>query len=59
MFILLVRITSKSPINPHNKDPTQFIEKVVEDLFVFTDQLQGVSNLPEGYMRITAIDFDY
>jgi len=23
------------------------------------DQLQGVSNLPEGDMRITAIHFDY
>jgi len=41
--------------NPHNKDPTWFIEKAAEYLFVFTDQLQGVSNLPEADRRITAI----
>jgi len=44
--------------NPHNKDPTWFLEKVAEDLFVFTDQLQGVSNLPEADRRITATDFE-
>jgi len=25
---------------PHNKDPTWFLKKAAEDLFVFTDQLQ-------------------
>ena len=44
--------------NPHNKDPTWFIEKVAEDLFVFTDQLQGISDLPEADRRVTAIDFE-
>jgi len=44
--------------NPHNKHPTWFIEKAAEDLFVFTDQLQGVSNLPEADRGITAIDFE-
>ena len=43
---------------PHNKDPTWFLEKAAEDLFVFTDQLQGVSNLPEADRRITSIDFE-
>ena len=42
----------------HNKDPTWFLEKAAEDLFVFTDQLQGVSNLPEADRRITSIDFE-
>ena len=43
---------------PHNKDPTWFTEKVAADLFVFTDQLQGISALPEASRRITAIDFE-
>ena len=43
---------------PHKKDPTWFLEKVAEDLFVFTGQLQGVSNLPEADRRITSIDFE-
>ena len=43
---------------PHNKDPTWLLEKTAEDLFVFTDQLQGVSNLPERDRRITSIDFE-
>ena len=43
---------------PHNKDPTWFLEKVAGDLFVFTDQLQGVSNLSEADRRITATDFE-
>jgi len=43
---------------PHNKDPTWFLEKAAEDLFVFTDQLQGISNLPEADRRITSIDFE-
>ena len=34
------------------------MEKAAEDLFVFTDQLQGVSNLPEGDRRLTSIDFE-
>jgi len=32
--------------------------KAAENLSLFTDQLQGVSNLPEGGIRITAIHFD-
>ena len=36
-----------------------FINKAAENLSVFRDQLQGVSNLPEGDISITAIDFDY
>ena len=44
--------------NIHNKDPTWFLEKVASDLFVFTDELQGVSNLSEGDRRITSIDFE-
>jgi len=39
-------------------DPTWFIEKAAEDMFVFTDQLQGVNNLPEVDRRITATDFE-
>ena len=42
----------------YNQDPTWFLEKAAEDLFVFTDQLQGVSNLPEADRRITSIDFE-
>ena len=34
------------------------MEKIVEDLFVFKDQLQGVSNLPEADRKITCIDFE-
>ena len=43
---------------PHNKDPTWFLEKAADDLFVFTDQLQGISNLPEADRRITYIDIE-
>lgn len=43
---------------PHNKDPTWYLEKVAEDLFVFTDELQGISNLSEADRRVTAIDFE-
>jgi len=43
---------------PHNKDSTWILEKAAEDLFVFTHQLQGVSNLPEANRRITFIDFE-
>ena len=43
---------------PHNKDPTWFLEKIAKDLFVFTDQLQGVSLLPEADRRITFSDFE-
>jgi len=43
---------------PHNKDPTWFLEKSAEDLFVFTDQLQGVGNLSDADRRITSIDFE-
>ena len=42
---------------PHNKNPTWFL-KAAEDLFVFTDQLQGVNNLPEADRKITSIDFE-
>jgi len=35
-----------------------FLEKAAEDLFVFTDQLQGVGNLSEADRRITSIDFE-
>ena len=41
-----MKITSKRPT------------KAAEDLFVFTDQLQGISNLPEAGRRITSIDFE-
>jgi len=44
--------------NPYNKDPTWFLEKAATDLFVFSDELQGVSNLSEADRRITHIDFD-
>ena len=43
---------------PFNKDPTWFLEKASIDLFLFSDQLQGVSNLPEADRRITSIDFE-
>jgi len=45
--------------NSYINDLVWFIKKAAENLSVFTDQLQGVSNLPEGSIRITAIDFDY
>ena len=35
-----------------HKDPTWFLEKAAEDLFVITDQLQGITNLPEANRRI-------
>jgi len=35
---------------PHNKNPTWFL-KAAEDLFVFTDQLQGVINMPVADRR--------
>jgi len=41
-----VKITSKRPT------------KAAEDLFVFADQLQGISNLPEAGRWITSIDFE-
>ena len=41
--------------HPYNKDPTWFLEKIAEGLCIFTDQLQGVSNLPEADRRITSI----
>jgi len=41
----------------HNKDPTWFLKRAAEDLFVFTD-LQGVSNVPEEDRRITSIHFE-
>ena len=44
---------------PHNKDPTWFLENAAEDLFVFTEQLQGVSNLPEADRMITSTDFEF
>lgn len=44
--------------NPYNKDPTWFLEKAAADLFVFADELQGVSNLPEATRLITATDFE-
>jgi hypothetical protein len=44
--------------NPYNKDPTWFLEQTAGDLFVFSDELQGVSNLNEADRRITHIDFD-
>jgi hypothetical protein len=44
--------------NPHNKDPTWFLEKVSVDLFIFTDELQGVSNLPQATRSIIATDFE-
>jgi len=45
--------------NSYTNDLIWFIKKAAETLLVFTDQLQGVSNLPERDMRITAIDLDY
>ena len=42
----------------HNKDPIWFLEKAAEDLFVFTGQLQGVSNLSEVDRRMTSINFE-
>ena len=33
-------------------------KNAAEDLFVFSNQLQGVSNLPEANRRITSIDFE-
>jgi hypothetical protein len=44
--------------NPHNKDPTWFLEKAASDLFLFSDELQGVSNLPQAARLITATDFE-
>jgi hypothetical protein len=44
--------------NPYNKDPTWFLEQAAGDLFIFSDELQGVSNLNEADRRITHIDFD-
>ena len=43
---------------PHNNGSTWFLKKAAEDLFVFTDHLQGVSDLPEADGRITSIDFE-
>ena len=42
----------------HNKDPIWLLKKAAEDLFVFMDQLQEVSNYPEADRRITSIDFE-
>ena len=44
--------------NPYNKDPTWFLEKAAADLFVFSDELQGVSNLPQANRLIGATDFE-
>ena len=33
----------------HNKDPTWFLEKASIHLFIFTDELQGVSNFTSSY----------
>jgi len=41
----------------HNKDSAWFLKKVADDLFIFTDQLQEVSNLPDIDTKITSIDF--
>jgi hypothetical protein len=43
---------------PHNKDPTWFLEKASIDLFIFSDELQGVSNLPQATRLIIATDFE-
>ena len=43
---------------PYNKDPTWFLEKASTDLFIFTDELQGVSNLPQATRLIIATDFE-
>jgi len=42
----------------YNKDLTWFLEMAAEDLFVLTDQLQRVGNLPETNRRITSIDLE-
>ena len=34
------------------------LEKIAEDLFVFTDELWRVSNLAESDRKITATDFE-
>ena len=34
------------------------MRKAAEDLFVLTDQLQRVGNLPEANRKITSIDFE-
>jgi hypothetical protein len=44
--------------NPHNQDPEWFLEKASVDLFLFSDQLQGISSLPERDRQITATDFE-
>jgi hypothetical protein len=44
--------------NPHNKDPTWFLEKIATDLFIFSDELQTVSNLPEADRQTSAFDFE-
>ncbi len=44
--------------NSYNKDPTWFLEKAASDLFLFSDELQGVSNLPQAARLITATDFE-
>jgi hypothetical protein len=43
---------------PQNKDPTWFLEKASIDLFLFSDELQGVSNLPQATRLIIATDFE-
>ena len=61
-----MRITSKTPAialkfeqfrqkYPYNKDPTWFLKKTTEDLFVFTDP---VSNLSKADRRIISVDFE-
>ena len=43
---------------PYNKDPTWFLEKASIDLFIFSDELQGVSHLPQSTRLIIATDFE-
>lgn len=42
---------------PHNKDPSWYLDKVFKDLFIFSDELQGVSQLPAAERKITAVHF--
>jgi hypothetical protein len=44
--------------NLYNKDPTWFLEKAAVDLFIFSDELQGASNLTQATRLVTATDFE-
>jgi hypothetical protein len=44
--------------NTHNKDPTWFLEKAATDQFIFSDELQTASNLPEADRQTAAYDFE-